>query len=114
MALLQEVRGKRVLEGMARGGLGNPRAPDRILDHPLKDRLEKVVAAPLAGHAVHVEACGREDPLPSPGLAGVPVLARERPGSSTQPAPCRRSPPSCWRRSARAACSPASGCGPSI
>src|SRR4030095_5069421 len=80
VAFLQEVRGKRVPEGMARGGLGNPRAPDRVLDRPLEDRLVQVVAATLTGHAVHVEASRRKDPLPSPGAAGIRVLAQERPG----------------------------------
>ena len=75
-----EVRGKRVPEGMARGRLGNPRAPDRVLDRPLKDGFVEVVTATLAGDAVHVDARGREDPLPSPGSPGVRVLAQERPG----------------------------------
>ena len=84
-----EVRGKRVPEGMARGRLGNPRAPDRVLDRPLENRLVQAVAAPLTGHAVHIEASRREDPLPSPGSPGVRVLAQERPGqvdsASTMP-----------------------------
>src|SRR5262245_26949643 len=65
---------------MARGGLCNPRAPDRVLDRPLEDRLVQVVAAALTGHAVYIEASRREDPLPSPGSAGVRVLAQERAG----------------------------------
>src|SRR5262249_61751019 len=65
---------------MARGGLGNPRAPDRVLDRPLEDRLVQVVAATLTGHAVYIEASRREDPLPSPGSAGVRVVAQERAG----------------------------------
>ena len=40
----------------------------------------EVVTATLAGDAVHVDARGREDPLPSPGSARVRVLAEERAG----------------------------------
>ena len=69
-----------VTEGMARGGLGNPCAPDRVLDGSLKNRLVEVVAASLTGHAVHIEASRWEDPLPSPGSASVRVLAQERAG----------------------------------
>jgi hypothetical protein len=39
-----------------------------------------VVAAPLAGQVVHVDARRREDPLPPPLAAGVRILARQRPG----------------------------------
>src|SRR4030095_396575 len=51
----------------------------------------RVMATPLTGAAVHVEACRREDPLPSPGSAGVRILAQERVGqrapASTMPGP---------------------------
>src|SRR5262249_50718241 len=67
-------------EGAARGGLGDPSAADRVLHRPLKDRFVEVVPTTLAGDAVHVDARGREDPLPSPGSARVRVLAEERAG----------------------------------
>src|SRR5215471_580412 len=70
---------------MARGGLGNPRAPDRVLDRPLEDGLVQVVAAALTGHAVYIEASRWKDPLPSPGSAGVRVLAQERAGQLDPP-----------------------------
>jgi hypothetical protein len=74
---------------VARGRLNDPRRPDRVLDGPLEDRLVKVVATPLTGQAIQVEACRREDPLPSPTSAGVRVFAQERAGqldpASTMP-----------------------------
>src|SRR5215471_6135756 len=54
-AVLQQVGGERMPEGMARGGLGNPGAANRLLHRPLKDRFVEVVPAPLTGHAVHIE-----------------------------------------------------------
>ena len=80
VAFLQQVGGKRVTEGMTRGRLGNSGGADGILDSPLEDRFVKVMAAPLAGGAVHLEARGREDPLPSPVSAGARILAQERAG----------------------------------
>jgi hypothetical protein len=80
VAVLQEVGGERVPEGVARGGLGDSGAADRILPRPLKDGFVEVVTATLAGDAVHVEARGREEPLPSQGSARVRVLAEERAG----------------------------------
>src|SRR5215470_20073496 len=80
VAVLQQVGGERMPEGVARGGLGDPGAVDRLLHRPLKDGFVEVVPATLAGDAVHVNARGREDPLPSPGSAGVRVLAEERAG----------------------------------
>src|SRR5262245_34938303 len=65
---------------MARGGLGNPRASDRVLDRPLENRLVQVLSTALARAAVDLEACRREDTLPSPGSAGVRMLAQERAG----------------------------------
>jgi hypothetical protein len=52
--------------------------PDRQLDRALEHRLVQVVAAPLAGLTLHVEAGGGEYPLPGPLAAGVGVLARQR------------------------------------
>lgn len=76
----KQVGGERVPAGVARGGLGDSGAADRILHCPLKDGFVEVVTAMLAGDAVHVDARGREDPLPSPGSARVRVLAEERAG----------------------------------
>ena len=80
VAVLPQVGGERVPEGVARGGLGDPGAADRLLHRPLKDGFVEMVTATLAGDAVHVDARGREDPLPSPGSARVRVLAEERAG----------------------------------
>jgi hypothetical protein len=46
------VGGERVPEGVARGGLGDSGAADRILHRPLKDGFVEVVTATLAGDAV--------------------------------------------------------------
>src|SRR5439155_426848 len=64
-------------EGMACGLLGNPGAADGILHGPLENGFMEVVTATLPGETLHVEARGREDPLPPPVPAGVRVLARQ-------------------------------------
>ena len=76
---------------------GCPVLRTRFLHRALQDGFVEVVAAALVGLAVEVGAGGGEDPLPDPLAAGAGVLAGERPGSSTQPAPARRSA-SCWSR----------------
>lgn len=80
VALLQQVGGKRVTEGVARRRLGDPGGTDRILHRPLEHGFVEVVAAPLAGHGLYVETRGGEDPLPAPFAPGVRVLAQERAG----------------------------------
>ena len=80
VALLQQVGGKRVTEGMARRRLGDPGGTDGILHRSLKHGFVKVVPASLAGDGLHVETRGGEDPLPAPFAAGVRVLAQQRAG----------------------------------
>jgi hypothetical protein len=80
VALLQQVGGKRVTEGVARRRLGDPGGTDRILHRPLEHGFVEVAAAPLAGHGLYVETRGGEGPLPAPFAAGVRVLALERTG----------------------------------
>src|SRR5262249_5108881 len=68
VAVLQQMGGERVPEGVARGGLGDPGAADRVLYRPLKDRFVEVEPTTLAGDAVHVDAGGRGDPPAIPRL----------------------------------------------
>src|SRR5712691_2031511 len=73
-----KVGGEGVTEGVAGGRLGNAGRADRVLHGPLENGFVEMVAAPLAGEPVHVDARRREDPLPAPLTARVRVLARER------------------------------------
>src|SRR5213594_3388770 len=82
VAVLQQVRGKgmpervtaRVLED---AGLAQ-RALDGTLDGTLDDRFVQVMAAPLAGEAIHVVSGRREHPLPADLASGDRVLSRQR------------------------------------
>ena len=80
VALLQQVCGEGVTEGMAGGRLGNAGRANRVLYSPLEHRFVEMVAAPLASKPVDVGASRREDPVPAPLAAGVRVLAREGAG----------------------------------
>jgi len=54
VTLLEQVGGKRVTEGVARGRLGNPGTADRILHGALEDGFVEMVAAALAREAIHI------------------------------------------------------------
>src|SRR5713101_6239747 len=61
-------------------GLGKAGGAHCVLYGPLKHGFVEMMAAPLAGNPVHVDAGRREDPLPAPLAAGVCVLARKGSG----------------------------------
>lgn len=79
MPILKQMGRKRVAEGVEGRAFGNPGPTDGILDGPLEHGLMEVVPAPLAGHLVHVDPCGWEDPLPGPLPARVRVLPHQSP-----------------------------------
>ena len=64
-------------------------SPERgVLDDLLENGLVQVMPAHLAGVAIAIEACGREDPLPEPVAPGARILAGER-GRQLDPAGAR-------------------------
>ena len=77
VAVLQEMGGEGVAEGVAGRRLGDPGEADGGAHGLLEDRLVEVVAAVLASLAVEVGAGGGEDPLPGSLPAGVGVLAAQ-------------------------------------
>ena len=80
VVILEQVGGKGVSEGVARGKLGNARGPDGVLHGALENGFVEMVAAALAGEAVHVESRGGEDPLPRLFAPRVRVLPQEGSG----------------------------------
>src|SRR5437868_8877251 len=53
----------------------------RALDGALDDRFVQVMAAALAGDAIHIVSGRREHPLPAQLAPGVRVLSRQRVGN---------------------------------
>src|SRR5439155_16843890 len=80
VALLEQMGGEGVTESVAGRRLREAGGADRFLDGPLENGFVEMMTAPLASEAVHIEARGREDPLPAPVAAGVGILARQRIG----------------------------------
>src|SRR5438067_3711484 len=78
VAVLEQMRGERVPECMARCGLGEAHLADCPMHRPLDHGLVQMVAAPLAGDRFEVRACRRKDPLPRPLAPRVGVLPPER------------------------------------
>jgi hypothetical protein len=58
----------------------NARGADGILHCALENGFVEMVAAPLAGEAIHIESGGRKDPLPRPFAPGMRVLPEEGSG----------------------------------
>ena len=75
--VLEQMGGERLAKGMARGGLGDARGTDRVLHRALENGFVEVVAATLARDVVHIEARGREDPLPRLFARGIWILPEE-------------------------------------
>ena len=75
VAVLQQVRGERVAEGMAGGALLDGGSPDGLPHGTLKHGFVQVVAAALARCALDVDPGSREHPLPGPFPACVRILA---------------------------------------
>src|SRR5262249_58805749 len=80
VALLDQMSGEGVAEGVARRRLRDAGTADRVLHRPLEDGFVEVMAASLAGEAVDVKAGGGKDPLPAPQTARVGVLVHLGPG----------------------------------
>src|SRR5262245_31686495 len=79
LAGLQEVGGERMPERVARGPLRDPGAAHGVLDGTLQHRLVKMMAPPLVGRALHVDARRREHRLPPPLAPGLGILPAESP-----------------------------------
>jgi hypothetical protein len=62
---------------VTRGRLGKPGGAYRILDSALQHGFVEMVPAPLPRDAIHIETRGRENPLPGPVAARLPVLTNE-------------------------------------
>src|SRR5438034_11848750 len=60
--------------------LGDAGLAQRALDGALNDGFVQVMAAPLAGEAIHIVSDRREHPLPAERASGVRILSRERVG----------------------------------
>src|SRR5438128_8134281 len=60
--------------------LGDAGLAQRALDGALNDGFVQVMAAPLAGEAIHIVSGRREHPLPAELASGVRILSRERVG----------------------------------
>ena len=75
-------------ERVWRRALRDPSPARGVLDDLLKNGLLQVMPAHLAGIAIAIEACGREDPLPEPVAPGARILAGER-GRQLDPAGAR-------------------------
>ena len=80
VVVLEQVGGKGVSEGVARGELGNARGTDGVLHRALENGFVEMVAAALPGETIHVESRGGEDSLPRPFPTGVRVLPQEGSG----------------------------------
>lgn len=74
-AVLQQVRGKGVAQGVARGGLGETGGANGTLYGPLEDGFVQVMTSATVGLAIVVEPRRRKDPLPSPLPRGARVLS---------------------------------------
>ena len=79
VAILQQVGGEGVAEGMAGGVLGKAGPSDGVLDGALEYGFVEMVAPPLAGDAIHVDPRGGERPLPPPFPAGGRILPGKSP-----------------------------------
>jgi len=79
VVVLQQVRGERMTQGVARRSLRDARPPHRVLHGALKHGLVQVMPAALARLPVDVDARGRKHPLPRPLAAGVRILPGQRP-----------------------------------
>src|SRR6185295_4870239 len=75
VAVLQQVGGEGVPEGVGAGHLGDAGGAAGGADGALDGRLVEVVPADLAGGRIGVVAGGGEDPLPDPLAAGGGVLS---------------------------------------
>ena len=75
-------------EGVWCRALRDPSPERGVLDDLLKNGLVQVMPAHLAGVAIAIVACGREDPLPEPVAPGARILAGER-GRQLDPAGAR-------------------------
>src|SRR5207245_11738179 len=80
VAVLQQVRGKGMPERVTARVLEDAGLAQRALDGTLDDRFVQVMAAPLAGEAIHVVSGRREHPLAADLASGARGLARERGG----------------------------------
>ena len=70
-AVLEQMGRKGVAQGVTRRALRNTGAPDGVLDGALQHGLVQMVAAPLTGFPVDVDAGGVKNPLPWPFASGV-------------------------------------------
>ena len=77
-AVLEQVRGEGVPEGVAGRALRDARREDRAAHGVLHDGFMQMVAALLARLALDVVPRGGEDPLPGPLATGGGKLLRER------------------------------------
>src|SRR5215470_2126342 len=66
VAILQQVRGERVAEGVAARRLGDARPADRVLNRALQNGLVQVVPSALSRHAIDINSRRRKHPLPGP------------------------------------------------
>src|SRR5882762_7068820 len=80
VTVLQQVRGERMPERVTARVLNDAGLAQRALDGTLDDGLVQVMAAALAGEAVHVVSGRREHPLPAELASGVRVFPRQRVG----------------------------------
>ena len=78
VAVLEEVRGKGMAEGVAGRTFRDARLPNGAGDRPLDRRLVEMVATHLTGGSVAIALAGREDILPPPVAGGLGILPRER------------------------------------
>src|SRR5437762_13723874 len=90
--------------------LGDAGLAQRALDGALNDGFVQVMAAPLAGEAIHIVSGRREHPLPAELASAFGYFRASASGRATQPAPvststrcCRRTASTCASRRVLAA-----------
>src|SRR5690606_1490975 len=80
VAVLEQVGGERVAQGVAGGRLGDARAAHRRLHRPLQQALLVVVPAHHAATRIDAAPARREHVLPAPLARGADILALQRVG----------------------------------
>jgi len=75
VAIFQQMGGKGMAHGVRAGWLRDAGLEPCIFDGLLENRLVEVVPPPLSRHSVGVVARGGEDPLPTPFLSSIGILA---------------------------------------
>ena len=90
-AVLEQMGGERVPQGVARGGFPEAGALDGGLEGLLEHGFVQVVATFAACHRIPIKPRRGKDPLPSPLPRRARILRSTAVGSSTLPRPRARS-----------------------